>query len=118
VSTLVPGTVLHVVGGGTATAGAPATRLGRDHGLPGRDIPAPLPPAGAGAGAALARALGRESPITPYRVRAAGARLRFDCTRARTALGWAGGTSGAAETEAGAGAMTHPPPGAPATAMT
>jgi len=49
--------------------------------------------AGAAAAAALARALGRESPITPYRMRAAGARLRFDCTRARTELGWAGDPS-------------------------
>jgi 2-alkyl-3-oxoalkanoate reductase len=88
VSTLVPGTVLHVVGGGTATAGALATRLARDHGLRVRRIPEPLLLAGAAAAAALARALGRESPITPYRVRAAGARLRFDCTRARTALAW------------------------------
>src|SRR4029453_4976414 len=56
VSTLVPGTVLHVVGGGTATAGALATRLARDHGLRVRRIPEPLLLAGAAAAAALARA--------------------------------------------------------------
>ena len=94
VPTLEPGTVLHVVGGQTTTARTLATRLARDRGLRVRRIPAPLLRAGAAAAAALARALGRESPITPYRVRAAGARLRFDCTRARTALGWAGDASG------------------------
>jgi nucleoside-diphosphate-sugar epimerase len=81
------GTVLHVVGDQTATARTLATRLARDRGLRVRRIPEPLLLAGAAVAAALARALGREAPITPYRVRAASARLRFDCTRARTALG-------------------------------
>jgi len=88
VSTLEPGTVLHAVGGETTTAWALATHLARDHGLRVRRIPDPVLRAGAAAAAVLARALGRDSPITPYRVRAAGARLRFDCTRTRTALGW------------------------------
>jgi predicted dehydrogenase/nucleoside-diphosphate-sugar epimerase len=112
------GTIVHVVGSQAATARALARRLASARGLRLFRVPAPVLPAGAAAVAALARALGRETPITPYRVRAAGARLRFDCTRARTALGWAVGTSGAAETESTAGAMTDPPPGAPATAMT
>jgi predicted dehydrogenase/nucleoside-diphosphate-sugar epimerase len=89
VPALEPGTVLHVVGGQTTTARMIATRLARDRGLRVRRVPGPLVHAGAAAAAALARALGREPPITPYRMRAAGARLRFDCTRARTTLGWA-----------------------------
>jgi hypothetical protein len=80
--------VLHLVDGGTATARTLAARLARDAGLRVRRIPEPLLLAGAAAATTLARVLGLESPITPYRVRAAGARLRFDCTRARTALGW------------------------------
>ena len=88
VSTLEPGTVLHAVGGQTTTARALAARLARDHGLRVRRIPAPVLRAGAAVAAALAHALGRDSPITPYRVRAATARLRFDCTRTRMALGW------------------------------
>jgi predicted dehydrogenase/nucleoside-diphosphate-sugar epimerase len=89
VSALEPGTVLHVVGGQTTPARMLATRLAREHGLRVRCIPEPVLRAGAAAVAALARVLRRDSPITPYRVRAAGARLQFDCTRARTALGWA-----------------------------
>jgi predicted dehydrogenase/nucleoside-diphosphate-sugar epimerase len=89
VSTLEPGTVLHAVGVQTTTAWALAAYLARDHGLRVRRIPEPVLRAGAAAAAALARAFGRDSPITPYRVRAAGARLRFDCTRTRMALGWA-----------------------------
>src|SRR5262249_59139394 len=89
VPALEPGTVLHVVGGQTTTARMIATRLARDRGLRVRRVPGPLVHAGAAAAAALARALGREPPITPHRMRAAGARLRFDCTRARTTLGWA-----------------------------
>jgi nucleoside-diphosphate-sugar epimerase len=94
-STLEPGTVLHAVGGQTTTAWALATHLARDQGLRVRRIPDPVLHAGAAAAAALARALGRDSPITPYRVRAAGARLRFDCTRIRTALGWPEDAGGA-----------------------
>jgi nucleoside-diphosphate-sugar epimerase len=89
VATLEPGTILHAVGGQTTTARTLATHLARDHGLRVRRIPEPVLRAGAAAVAALARVLRRDSPITPYRVRAAGARLQFDCTRARTALGWA-----------------------------
>src|SRR5262249_61676344 len=88
VSTLEPGTVLHVVDGQTTTARTLATHLARDRGLRVRRIPGPVLRAAAATVAALARALGRESPITPYRVRAAGARRRFDSTRTRTALGW------------------------------
>ncbi len=88
VSTLEPGTVLHAVGAQTATARALATHLAREDGLRVRRIPEPILRAGAAVAVAFARALGRNSPITPYRVRAAGARLRFDCTRARMALGW------------------------------
>jgi nucleoside-diphosphate-sugar epimerase len=88
VSTLEPGTILHGVGGQTTTARTLATHLARDRGLRVRRIPEPVLRAGAAAATALAHALGRDSPITPYRVRAASARLRFDCTRARTALGW------------------------------
>ena len=87
-ATLLPGTVLHLVDGGTATAWTVAARLARDAGLRVRRIPGPLLLAGATVVTALARALGRESAITPHRVRAAGARLRFDGARARTALGW------------------------------
>jgi 2-alkyl-3-oxoalkanoate reductase len=86
---LEPGTVLHVVGSQATTARTLAARLARDRGLRLRRIPAPVVNAGAAAAAALARVLGRESAITPYRMRAASARLRFDCTRARTTLGWA-----------------------------
>ncbi len=94
VPALEPGTVLHVVSDQTTTAGTLATRLARDRRLRVRRIPEPLVRAGAVAAAALARLLGRESPITPYRMRAAGARLRFDCTHARTALGWTEDASG------------------------
>jgi len=90
---LAPGTVLHAVSSQATTTRTLATRLARERGLRLRRIPRPLVHAGAAAAAALARALGRESPITPYRMRAAGARLRFDCTRARTALGWPGDPS-------------------------
>src|SRR5262245_3446337 len=90
---LAPGTVLHAVSSQARTTRTLASRLARDRGLRLRRIPRPLVHAGAAAAAALARALGREAPITPYRMRAAGARLRFDCTRARTALGWAGDPS-------------------------
>jgi nucleoside-diphosphate-sugar epimerase len=86
---LEPGTVFHAVRSQTTTARTLATRLARERGLRLRRIPRPLLQAGAAAAWVVARALGRESPITPYRMRAAGARLRFDCTRARTALGWA-----------------------------
>jgi hypothetical protein len=55
------GTVLHVVGAQAATARALAVRI--------------------------ARVLCREAPMTPYRLRAADARFRFDCTRTCTALG-------------------------------
>jgi len=88
------GTVLHVVGSQTTTARTLAAHLARARGLRLRCIPAPLVHAGAAAAAALARALGRQSPITPYRMRAAGARLRFDCTRARAALAWADDANG------------------------
>jgi nucleoside-diphosphate-sugar epimerase len=88
VSTLLPGTVLHLVGNGAATAWTLATRLAHDQGLRVRRIPEPLLLTLAATATALARALGRESPITPHRVRAAGARLRFDCGRARMALVW------------------------------
>ena len=91
---LEPGTVLHVVSSQTTTARTLAAHLARDRGLRLRCIPAPLVHAGAAAAAALARALGRQSPITPYRMRAAGARLRFDCTRARAALAWADDANG------------------------
>jgi nucleoside-diphosphate-sugar epimerase len=90
---LAPGTVLHAVSSQATTTRTLATRLARDCGLRLRRIPRPLVHAGAAAATALARVLGRESPITRYRMRAAGARLRFDCTRARTALGWAGDPS-------------------------
>jgi predicted dehydrogenase/nucleoside-diphosphate-sugar epimerase len=89
VSTLEPGTVLHAVGSQSTTARTLATHVAREHGLRVWRIPEPVLRAGAAVAAALARALGRDSPITPYRVRAAGARLLFDCTRARMALGWA-----------------------------
>jgi predicted dehydrogenase/nucleoside-diphosphate-sugar epimerase len=89
-----PGTVLHVVGSQATTARSLAIRLARDRGLRLRRMPGPLVRACAAAAAALAHSLGRESPITPYRVRAAGARLRFDCTRARSALGWVDGANG------------------------
>ena len=90
VATLEPGTVLHLVGGQTTTARTLASRLARDRGLRVWRVPAPLLRAGAGAAAVLGRGLGRRLPITPYRLRAAAARLRFDCTRARTALGCGG----------------------------
>jgi predicted dehydrogenase/nucleoside-diphosphate-sugar epimerase len=87
-STLEPGTVLHAVDRQTTTVRTLAIHLARDHGLRVRRIPQPVLRAGAAAVAVLARTFGRPSPITPYRVRAASARLRFDCTRTRTALGW------------------------------
>jgi predicted dehydrogenase/nucleoside-diphosphate-sugar epimerase len=110
---LEPGTIVHVVGSQSATARALARRFGREHGLRVRRLPGPLLRAGAAAVAALARALGRAAPITPYRVRAAEARLRFDCTRARTVLGWACGATGATEPESTT-PVTGPPSGAPA----
>src|SRR5262249_44362128 len=90
---LAPGTVLHAVSSQATTTRTLATRLARDRGLRLRRIPRPLVHGGAAAATVFARALGRESPITRYRMRAAGAWLRFDCTRARTALGWAGDPS-------------------------
>ena len=65
-----------------------AARLARARGLrlwriPGQPRCAPAPPR-----RRAAHAFGRESPLTPERVRAAGGRLWFDCTRARAMLGW------------------------------
>jgi 2-alkyl-3-oxoalkanoate reductase len=111
---LEPGTILHAVGSQAATARAIALRLARDRGLRVRRLPGPLLCAGSAVVAALARALRREAPITPYRVRSAGARLRFDCTCARTALGWTPGADGTPETDLAAGGRTAPPPGTPA----
>jgi predicted dehydrogenase/nucleoside-diphosphate-sugar epimerase len=88
VSALEPGTLLHLVSDQTATARTLATRIARDRGLRVRRVPEPFLLAGAALSAALARGLGRDAPITPYRVRAAGARLRFDCTRTRATLRW------------------------------
>jgi len=94
VPTLEPGTVLHAVGSQSTTARTLATHVAREHGFRVWRIPEPVLRAGAAVAAALAGALGRDSPITPYRVRAAGARLLFDCTRSRTALGWAEDAAG------------------------
>jgi len=87
-SALTAGTVLHMVDRQHETERTLAARLARTRGLRLWRIPAPALRAGAVALTGLARACGRESPLTPERVRAAGGRLWFDCTRARTMLGW------------------------------
>lgn len=94
------GTVLHVVGDQSATARTLAARIARPRGFVVRRIPGAVLRAGAAAAAVLARVLGREAPITPYRLRAADARLTFDCTRTRTALGRTPSTRGALVTRA------------------
>src|SRR4029453_10863953 len=111
---LEPGTILHAVGSQTVTAGALAMRLARDHGLHLRRLPGPVLRTGAAVAAALARTLGRATPINSYRMRPPAARLRFDCWRASTALGGAPGASGHAERSSAPGAMTGPSSGAPA----
>jgi 2-alkyl-3-oxoalkanoate reductase len=111
---LEPGTILHAIGSQATAARALATRLARDHGLRVRRIPGLVMRVGAGVVAALARAVGRDAPITPYRMRAADARLRFDCTLARTELGWTHCADGLPEAGQAAGSLKGPPSGTPA----
>jgi nucleoside-diphosphate-sugar epimerase len=111
---LEPGTILHAIGSQSTAARALATRLARDHGLRLHRIPGLVMRVGAGVVAALARAVGRAAPITPYRMRAADARLRFDCTRARTELGWTHCADGPPEAGQAAGSLKGPASGAPA----
>jgi 2-alkyl-3-oxoalkanoate reductase len=111
---LEPGTILHVIGSQATVARALAMRLARDHGLRLRRIPGRVMRVGACVAAALARAVGRDAPITPYRVRSADARLRFDSTRTRTALGWTHGAEGRAEADPATVGMKGPPSGTPA----
>ncbi|MDR7420627.1 MAG: NAD-dependent epimerase/dehydratase family protein [Armatimonadota bacterium] len=87
-SRIEPGTVYHIVDGEELTQRAIVERLG------GGDGPRVvyLPRAAVGALAAgfegLGRILGREVPLTRYRVRSSRASVRFDCSKARTELGW------------------------------
>lgn len=85
-----PGTVFHVVDDDPITREELA-RLYRDAREPDlRIVHLPISAATVAAGmlARLTLALGRSIAISPYRLRAGVASLRFDCTKAHQELGW------------------------------
>lgn len=83
------GSVFHVVDEPAVTQRQLAQELGAAAGLRVVHLPQGLVELLARALEALGRLLGRGVPLTRYRLASAQADLRFDCTRARTVLGWA-----------------------------